>query len=83
MTIPTHGACVALGLVLALGLSLRMARAMRLDEIAVWDLGFNAVIAYIVGGRVVLFATHWRELMEYPRLLLVVKTLLGGLRFGN
>jgi len=71
-SIPAHGACVALGLMLGLMLSLRTARRLELEEMAVWDLGFIAIVGYIVGGRVVLFVTHWRELTRYPALILVV-----------
>jgi phosphatidylglycerol:prolipoprotein diacylglycerol transferase len=72
LTIPAHGACVALGLVLGLMLALRTAQRLELDGLAVWDLGFIAIVGYIVGGRVVLFVTHWRELAQYPALILVV-----------
>jgi len=83
LTIPTHGACVALGLVLALMLSLRTARVLRLDEAAVWDLGFIAIIANIMGGRMVLFVTHWREIVEYPRLVLVVNEHSPAVLWGG
>jgi len=83
VTIPTHGAFIALGLMLALLLAVRTSRLLALDADAVWNLSFLAIFSFIVGGRVVLVATHWREYASYPSLLLVVSihspaVLAGG-----
>jgi phosphatidylglycerol---prolipoprotein diacylglyceryl transferase len=72
VTIPTHGAFIALGLMLALLLAVRTSRLLALNADAVWNLAFLAIFSFIVGGRVVLFATHWREYASYPSLMLAV-----------
>ena len=72
LTIPTQGAFIALGLMLALLLAVRTSRLLALDADAVWNLTFLAIFSFIVGGRVVLFATHWREYASYPYLMLAI-----------
>jgi phosphatidylglycerol:prolipoprotein diacylglycerol transferase len=83
LTIPTHGALIALGLMLALLLAVRTSRLLALDADRVWNLAFLAVFSFIVGGRIVLIATHWRDYAQAPALLLVVSihspaVLIGG-----
>jgi phosphatidylglycerol:prolipoprotein diacylglycerol transferase len=72
LTIPTQGACIALGLMLALLLAVRASRLLALDADRVWNLAFLAVFSFILGGRIVLFATHWHDYAAYPAMLLVV-----------
>jgi phosphatidylglycerol:prolipoprotein diacylglycerol transferase len=83
LTIPTQGALIALGLMLALLLSVRTSRQLGLNPDRVWNLAFLAVFSFILGGRVVLFATHWRDYAQYPAMMLAVSIhspaiLIGG-----
>ena len=83
LTIPTQGACIALGLMLALLLAVRTSRLLALNADRVWNLAFLAIFSFIAGGRIVLFATHWRDYAAYPAMLLVVSIhspaiLIGG-----
>jgi len=83
LTIPTQGAFIALGLMLALLLAVRTARLLSLDPDRIWNLAFLAIFSFILGGRVVLIATHWRDYAAYPAALLTVSihspaVLIGG-----
>jgi len=83
VTIPTHGAFIALGLMLALLLTVRTSRLLGLNTDAVWNLAFLAIFSFIIDGRLVLFATHWRDYASYPSLMLAVSIhspaiLIGG-----
>jgi phosphatidylglycerol:prolipoprotein diacylglycerol transferase len=83
LTIPTQGACIALGLMLALLLAVRTSRLLSLDTDRVWNLSFLAVFSFIVGGRLVLFATHWRDYAGHPSYLLVVSIHSPALLIGS
>jgi phosphatidylglycerol:prolipoprotein diacylglycerol transferase len=83
LTIPTYSACIALGLMLGLLLVVRTSRLLGLDADAVWNLSFMAIVSYIVGGRVVLLITHWRELLQYPALVLVVNSHSPAVLYGG
>jgi phosphatidylglycerol:prolipoprotein diacylglycerol transferase len=83
LNIPTHSALIALGLALGLLLAVRTSRLLKLDADATWNLAFTAIASYIVGGRVVLFVTHWRELVQYPALLLVVNSHSPAVLYGG
>jgi phosphatidylglycerol:prolipoprotein diacylglycerol transferase len=83
LTIPTYSALIALGLVLGMLLAVRTSRRLGLDADAIWSVAFTAIASYIVGGRVVLFVTHWRELVQYPALLLVVNSHSPAVLYGG
>jgi phosphatidylglycerol---prolipoprotein diacylglyceryl transferase len=72
LTIPTQGACIAFGLMLALLLAVRTSRLLALDADRVWNLAFLATLSFILGGRIVLLLTHWRDYSAYPAMLLAV-----------
>jgi len=83
LTIPAYSALIALGLMLGLLLATRTSRLLRLDADEIWTLAFTAIASYIIGGRVVLFVTHWRELVQYPALLLVVNSHSPAVLYGG
>jgi phosphatidylglycerol---prolipoprotein diacylglyceryl transferase len=83
LTIPTQGALIALGLMLALLLAVRTSRLLSLNADRVWNLAFLAIFSFLIGGRLVLIATHFRDYAAYPALLLTVSihspaVLIGG-----
>ncbi len=57
---------------LALLLCVRTSRLLHLDTDRVWNLAFLAIFSFILGGRLVLFSTHWRDYRTYPSMMLVV-----------
>ncbi len=75
LTIPTYGALAAVGLMLALALSLRTASVVGLDPDPVWNAGLFALIAAFVLSRVLLVATNLHTFFRYPILLLMVPSL--------
>jgi len=74
-TLPTFGALVAVGLMLALTLSQRTARLVAIDPDKLWDAGLFAVLAAFVLSRLVLVATHFATFQQFPILLLAVPSL--------
>ena len=74
-TLPTCGALVAVGLMLALALSQRTARIRHLNPEKLWDAGLFAVLAAFVLSRALLVATHFAAFQKFPILLLAVPSL--------
>ena len=75
LTIPTFGLLAAVGLMLALGLSLRTATIVGLDRDRLWNAGLFAIIAAFVLSRFLLVATNLKTFLAYPILLLMVPSL--------
>ena len=75
LTIPTYGALAAIGLMLALGLSLQTAAIAGLSPDQLWNTGLFALIAAFVLSRVLLVATNLHTFFHYPILLLMVPSL--------
>lgn len=75
LTIPTYGALAAIGLMLALSLSLRTARISGLSPDRVWNAGLFAIFAAFLLSRLLLVATNLHTFFTYPILLLMVPSL--------
>ena len=75
LTLPTFGALVAVGLMVALALSQRTACVRRLNPEKLWDAGLFAVLAAFVLSRALLVATHFAAFQKFPILLLAVPSL--------
>lgn len=75
LTIPTFGLLAAVGLMLALALSLRTAVAACISPDRLWNAGLFAVIAAFVLSRLLLVATNLHTFVSYPILLLMVPSL--------
>ena len=75
LTIPTFGVLAALGLMLALALSLRPAVIVGLDPDRLWNAGLFAILAAFVLSRTLLAATNLHTFLAYPILLLMVPSL--------
>ncbi len=75
LTLPTFGVLAALGLIAALGLSLRTARFAGLHPDGVWNAGLFAVVAAFLLSRILLVATNFPSFRAYPILLLMVPSL--------
>ncbi len=75
LTIPTFGLLAAIGLMLALALSLRTAVAVGLNPDRLWNAGLFAIIAAFVLSRLLLVATNLHSFFSYPILLLMVPSL--------
>ncbi len=75
LTIPTFGLLTAVGLMLALALSLRTATLTGLNSDRLWNAGLFAVLAAFVLSRVLLVVTNLHSFFTYPILLLMVPSL--------
>jgi len=74
-----YGLCAAVGLVAAVGLSLRTARMAGLASEQVWDAGLFAVMAAFVCSRLLLIVGNFHAFLRLPVALLVLPsfTTLG------
>lgn len=68
--IPAYGAFAALGVLLALFLTQRTARAAGLNAGLVWNLCVLALFAALVGSRLLLVALNWTALRLHPSWML-------------
>ncbi len=75
LTLPTFGVLAAIGLMLALALSLKTARVVGVDPNKLWDAGLFAVLAAFIASRLILVATHFAAFRQFPILLLAVPSL--------
>jgi phosphatidylglycerol:prolipoprotein diacylglycerol transferase len=78
LRVPVFGVFAAVGLVSALWLSLRTAKAAGVDAEKLWDAGMFAVVAAFVVSRVLLIAMDLRAFMAYPLLVLSLPSLTYG-----
>jgi phosphatidylglycerol:prolipoprotein diacylglycerol transferase len=84
VAIPSYGALAAVGLMLALTLSLRTSARVGLDPDTVWDAGLFALLAAFCLSRLLLIATNLHSFLQYPMLMIAVPSLtpLGLLLTG-
>ncbi|HEY2040140.1 MAG TPA: prolipoprotein diacylglyceryl transferase family protein [Edaphobacter sp.] len=75
LNIPAYGALAAIGLMLALALSLRTGFTAGLNSDHLWNAGLFAIIMAFVFSRVLLVATNLHTFFSYPILLLMVPSL--------
>jgi phosphatidylglycerol:prolipoprotein diacylglycerol transferase len=68
--IPAYGASAAVGVLLALFLAQRTARIVCIDAGKVWNLCVLALLAALVGSRLLLVALNWSDLRLHPMWML-------------
>ena len=84
VTLPTYGACLALGLVAALFLALHNARRLKISPESMWNLSMAMVLCGLVGSKLFLILTNLRDFLSFPLLMLSLPVtqsplaLLGG-----
>ena len=64
--IPSYGAVTALGVLLALALTQRTARIVRIDPAKVWNLCVLSLFAALACARLLLVAANWSALRHHP-----------------
>jgi phosphatidylglycerol:prolipoprotein diacylglycerol transferase len=72
LRLPMYGVCAAVGLIAALGLSLRTARQVGLAAEQVWDAGLFAVVAAFVVSRLLLIAGDVHAFVRLPLVMLAL-----------
>jgi phosphatidylglycerol:prolipoprotein diacylglycerol transferase len=78
LRVPVFGVFAALGLVGALWLSQRTAKATGVDADKLWDTGMFAVVVAVVVSRVLVIAMDVRAFLAYPLLVLSLPSLTYG-----
>jgi len=78
LRVPVFGVFAAAGLVGALWLSQRTAKATGVDTDKLWDAGMFAVVAALVVSRVLVVAMDVRAFLAYPLLVLSLPSLTYG-----
>ena len=64
--IPSYGAMASVGVLLALVLAQRNARLVGLSPNHLWNLCVIALVAALVGSRLLLVIVNWRDLLRHP-----------------
>jgi len=68
--IPSYGAITAFGVLVALALTQRTARMVRVDAAKVWNLCILSLFAALAAARLLLVAANWNALRLHPAWLL-------------
>jgi phosphatidylglycerol:prolipoprotein diacylglycerol transferase len=68
--IPAYGVVAALGLLLALALSLRTARIAGVNPNQIWNLSIVALFTALAGSRLLLVVVNWTVVRTHPAWLL-------------
>jgi phosphatidylglycerol---prolipoprotein diacylglyceryl transferase len=84
ISLPTYGAVAALGLVLGLLLSVRLAKRDGLDEEKCWNLGVLTIFCGIVGAKLMLVVTDWSYYSRHFNEIFSFNMLqAGGVWYGG
>lgn len=86
VTIHTYGFLLALGVLLAILLSLKLGKKENLDIQVLSDFGFYTILVGLLGAKLFLFVTEWKYYTEVPgripSLITSAGTFYGGLICG-
>ncbi|HEX8811864.1 MAG TPA: prolipoprotein diacylglyceryl transferase family protein, partial [Terracidiphilus sp.] len=80
--IPSYGAIAALGVLLALLLAQRLALVVGLAPQHIWNLSILALVAALVGARLLLVVVNWRDLRAHPLWMLGLAMIHNPLLAG-
>ncbi len=65
--LPSYGVLSAVGIIVALFIAVKLCERSGIDGGAAWDLGIVAVVASILGSKLMLLATDWTDwAKEFP-----------------
>ncbi len=73
--LPTFGVLAAVGLMLALSLSLRTAKLVGIDPEALWNAGLFAILSALVSSRILLVLANFKSFLSYPLIILALPSL--------
>jgi phosphatidylglycerol:prolipoprotein diacylglycerol transferase len=73
--IPTFGAVVAFGLVLAISFAARGAKVLGISEDAMWNLCLTTAAGTLILSRLVIVAQAWKAFFHYPLYILSLPTV--------
>ena len=66
IAVPSYGVFAAFGVIAAMFLSARMARAMGLDANRIWNLCVLMIFTALIGSRVLLVVLNWSDFRRFP-----------------
>ncbi len=78
VAIPTYGALTALALVAGLALAIHLAQRRSLDANKVWTLLVTAILATLVGARMLVVLAHFDAFRQHPSWVLGLGTPRDG-----
>ncbi len=82
--LPTYGVLVATGVIVGLVVAARLSRRQGQDPEKAWNLGIIAVLAAIVGAKVLLIINDFGWYTSHPREIFSFSTLqAGGVFYGG
>ncbi len=81
---PTYGVLVALGVIVGLFVTARLAQRQDQDPEKIWNLGILVVLAAIIGAKVLLVINDFSWYIQHPLEIFSLSTLqAGGVFFGG
>ena len=82
--LPTYGVLVALGVITGLFVAARLSQRQGLDPEKAWNLGIYAVLAAMVGAKVLLIVNDFSYYAAHPADIFSLSTLqAGGVFYGG
>src|ERR1043166_678334 len=82
LTIYTYGVLLALAYLLGLQFAIRRAKARGLDQTRILDLGIYIIVSALLGAKLLLLVTDWRQFVQSPSELLNLARS-GGVFYGG
>src|SRR5437868_11544604 len=76
--VPSYGVLVALGVVIGLLVTVRLARQQGLDPDRVWNLGIIVVLGALIGAKLFLIVDEWYFFRAHPREIWSLGMLQAG-----
>jgi len=77
-SLPTYGFLAAVGLLVGLSVCVRNAARQGIDADKTWNLGILAILAGIVGAKLLMVLNDWNYYKEHPRQIFSLTTLQAG-----
>jgi phosphatidylglycerol:prolipoprotein diacylglycerol transferase len=77
-SLPTYGLLVASGLILGLLVTVNLAKRQGIDEDRIWNMGLVAILAGIIGSKLLYLLTTWQEHPDQQLRIFSLDTLQSG-----
>ena len=76
--LPTYGVLVAAGLIIGLLVTVHLAQRQDINVDTMWNMGLVAILAGIIGSKLLYLFTTWQEHPDQPLRLFSLDTLQSG-----
>jgi phosphatidylglycerol:prolipoprotein diacylglycerol transferase len=82
--VPTYGVMAALGLIVGLSISVRLAKSQGIDPDRAWNLGIYAILTGVLGAKILFVLQDWDRYSTHPGEIFSLATLqAGGIWYGG